>query len=150
MLVEFAGPSTQDADNVAADPGRLFNLYRQPLSDTRKAIKSVLGMVLHVEIDAAMCRAMEEVEGSLYVVLGGKLYEVTAGGTATELGDIPDSDETTIAGNNGNVCVVSDGRFFVWDGTTLTEPVTGAFAAFGSVEFLAQRTLLTEKDGRRY
>jgi hypothetical protein len=38
----------------------------------------------------------------------------------------------------------------VWDGTTLTEPVTGAFAAFGSVEFLAQRTLLTEKDGRRY
>lgn len=148
MLIEFAGQSVQDSDNVAADPGRLYNCYRQPLGDTRKAIKSVLGMTKLADVTGAMCRAMGVVQGTIYMAFGAALWSVS-GGVATYLADIPDSPQTTISGNNGKVTVVADGRYFVWDGVSLSEPATGAFADFASVDFLAQCTLLVERNGRR-
>jgi hypothetical protein len=149
MLIEFAGQSVQDSDNVAADPGRLYNCYRQPLGDTRKAIKSVLGMTKLADVTGAMCRAMGVVQGTIYMAFGAALWSVS-GGVATYLADIPDSPQTTISGNNGKVTVVADGRYFVWDGVSLSEPATGAFSDFASVDFLAQATMLVERNGRRY
>jgi hypothetical protein len=150
MLVEFAGPSNQDADNVAADPGRLFNLYRQPMGDSRKAVKSVLAMDKLSDIPGGMCRAMGVVQGTLYLVHGGALYSVGPDGGFVYCADIPDSPETTLAGNNGKVTVVANGRYFVWDGSVLTEPTPGAFDDFASVDFIGQVSMLVEKNGRRY
>lgn len=150
MQIEFAGQSVQDADNIGADPGRLFNCYRQPTSDVRKAVKSVLGMTQLSDITGGMCRAMGVIEGALYVVHGGALWLVTSDGGATYCADIPDSPETTIAGNLGRVTVVANGRYFVWDGSTLSEPTTGAFADFASVDFIGSVSMLVEKNGRRY
>jgi hypothetical protein len=150
MQIEFAGQSVQDADNVAADPGRLFNCYRQPVSDVRKAVKSVLGMDKLSDIAGGMCRAMGVVQGVLYVAHGGVLWTVDATGATTYCGDIPDSPETTIAGNNQYVTVVANGRYFVWDGSTLAEPTAGAFSDFASVDFLNQATMLVERNGRRF
>jgi hypothetical protein len=95
MQIEFAGQSVQDADNVAADPGRLFNCYRQPVSDVRKAVRSVLGMDKLSDIAGGMCRAMGVVQGVLYVVHGGALWSVGPDGTASYCADIPDSPQTT-------------------------------------------------------
>ena len=103
MQVEFVSQSVQDADNVAADAGRLFNLYRQPLADTRKAVKSVLGMTRLAEMTGAMCRAMGVVQGTVYMVFGGALWSITEDGTATYLGDIPDSNQTTISGKGDEI-----------------------------------------------
>lgn len=150
MLIEFAGQSVQDADNVAADPGRLFNLYRQPVSDVRKAVKSVLAMNWLSDLPGSMCRAMGVVQGTLYVAHGGALWSVGPDGGFVYCADIPDSPETTIAGNLGRVTVVANGRYFVWDGSTLSEPATGAFADFASVDFIGSVTMLVEKNGRRY
>jgi len=149
MYLEFAGQSVKDSDNAGADTSRLVNCYRSPLSDGRFAIKSVPGMMTWTRLDGAMFRAFGTVEGVLYAVHGRKLYSFTSGGTALELGDIPDSPDTSISGNNGKVTICANGRYFVWDGTALTEPLAGAFSDFGSVDFIGSRTVLTERNGRR-
>jgi hypothetical protein len=149
MLLEFVGQSVRDAENEGADTSRLVNCYRSPLSDGRFSIKSSPGMKTISELPGAMLRAFGTVAGVLYVVHGGRLYSVEAGGGNVDLGAIPDSPETTIAGNNGKVTICAAGRYFVWDGATLSEPTPGAFSAFGSVEFLSSRTVLTERGGRR-
>jgi len=149
MLLEFAGQSVKDSDNQAADTSRLVNCYRSPLSDGRFAIKSVPGMVFFCDLPGAMFRAFGTVEGVLYAAHGGKLYRFASGGSFFELGNIPDSPETTISGNNGRVTICANGRYFVWTGSALTEPAAGAFSNFGSVDFIGSRTVLTERRGRR-
>lgn len=57
---------------------------------------------------------------------------------------------TSISGNNGNVAVASGGRYFVWDGTSLTQPSGGAFTGAGSVAFIDQDTIITEPEGRKF
>lgn len=149
MLLEFVGQSVRDSDNEAADTGRLVNCYRSPLSDGRFAIRSVPGMVDVAVLEGAMFRAFGTINGRLYAAHGGKLFEFTGGGSASYLADIPDDVETTISGNNGDVTIVAAGRYFVWDGSALTEPTPGAFSSFGSVEVLNQQTIMTERGGRR-
>lgn len=148
MKIEFAGPSLKDSDNAWAATSRLLNLYREPIGD-RMIVKPVLGTVLFGDLSGVFCRAMATVDGLLYVVHGERLYSVASNGLATELGIIPDDPQTTISGNNGKVTVCAGGNYYLWDGTTLTEPAAGAFSEFGSVTFFAQKTVLTERGGRR-
>jgi hypothetical protein len=151
--VEFCGQSARDSDNIAANPSRLINAYREPVvagGRTGYAIKSVLGLSLLVDVPGVFVRAMAEIEGALYVVCGGILYRVTAAGAYTALGSVTDSAETSIAGNNGLVTVCAGGAYYVWDGTTLSSPTPGAFSSFGGLDYLGNYTILTEKDGRRF
>ncbi len=151
MQIEFFGPSVRDSDNKQGEAGRLYNCHRSPKSDGTFALRAVLGMTSFATLTGAIVRATGVIEGIPYVVFGGALWTFTSAGTATSLGTIPDSAETTISGNNGKVTVCANGRYFVYDPATLaiTEPTTGAFSDFGSVEFLGQRTVLTERSGRR-
>ncbi|WP_028955918.1 hypothetical protein [Sulfitobacter sp. 20_GPM-1509m] len=150
--VEFVGQSAKDSDNGQAATSRLINLYREPvkLGDrTQYTLKSVLGQAAFADLDTVFLRAMTEVDGEVYAVAGGSLYKVSALGAVTTLGTVADSEETTIAGNTGNVTVCAGGNYYVWDGTTLSQPTTGAFDSFGSAEYIGNYTVLTELNGRR-
>ena len=148
MKYEFAAPSLRDSDNPWAASSRLLNLYREPIGP-RTIVKPVLGTVLFGSMPGVFCRAMATVNGTLYVVHGERFYSVGDNGVAIDLGAIPDDPNTTISGNNGKVTICAGGNYYLWDGTTLTEPAPGAFTEFGSVTFYKQLTVLTELGGRR-
>jgi hypothetical protein len=60
-----------------------------------------------------------EMAGTPYVVAGAKLYSLAADGTPTDLGTIPGDDLVDVAGDGVNVVVVTDGKIYVWNGTTV-------------------------------
>jgi hypothetical protein len=148
--LEFVGQSLRNGAYPQGNPSRLVNWYRVP-NGNGMTLRSVLGMEAFSSLSGAYARAAARIDGRFLVVFGGGLWEVTADGAATKLADIPDSPETTIAGNNGRVTVCANGDYFVWNDTleALTSPSTGAFNNVGSVEFFGQRTVLTERNGRR-
>lgn len=152
MQVEFVGQSARIGDNWAANTSRLLNCYRVPVggSETQFSIVSVLGQEAFADLGTIWTRAFERVEDTLYAVADGKLFSVDSGGNETNLGVVAASDDATIAGNNGDVAVASGGTYYVWDGSTLTTPATGAFSSIGSVDYVGGYTVYTEKDGPRW
>lgn len=151
MQVEFCGQSARDSDNIAANPSRLINCYREPCVSagrTSYVIKPVLGLTTYATL-AGTVRALEDVERTLYAASGGVLYSISLG-VGTSLGAVSDDPETTIAGNNGNVTVTAGGNYYVWNGTTLTSPAAGAFSDFGGHDYIGNYTVLTEANGRRF
>ena len=149
--LEFVGQSSQDPDNTPANPSRLLNCYREAVNGrTAHVIKAVLGQSAtpFCSLGSVTLRALVSIEDYVYAALGGNLYRIASDGTSKLLGEIGDSVDTSISSNNSKVTVVANGRYFVWDGSTLTEPTTGAFDAFGDVAFFRQLTVLSERNGR--
>lgn len=149
MQLEFVGQSASDRDNIAANPSRLVNCYREPIASAGRAgyaVKSVLGLADFVTLGGPV-RAVGEVSRVLYAVAGGALFRVSA---AQNIGPVADGDEVAIEGNNGNVTVTVGGRYFVWNGAALSEPTAGAFSTFGGHDYIGNYTVLTEASGRRF
>lgn len=154
MKIEFVGQTAKDQDNVQANPSRLVNAYREPViavGRTKYAIKSVLGSEVAATVSGIFVRAIERVAGKVYVVHAGSASEVNlTTGSVTLLGAVDDSVNASISGNNSDVVFASGGKYYLWDGATISEPAAGAFTSIGSVTFIANRTVITEKDGRRF
>lgn len=153
MQVEFVGQSARDSDFTAANTSRLVNCYREvivPGSRARYQIKSVLGLSAFSSLPGVFVRDMTTVNGALFVVGASGLYEISVAGGYNLRGGITDDADTTMAGNNGDVCIVADGGYKLWDGSTLSTPTAGAFSSFGAVDYIGGYTILTEKDGRRF
>lgn len=152
--LEFFRQSARDADNVAGNPSRLLNLYPEPIvpgGRSQYALKSVLGLNEIIELPGLFVRAMGEVDGKFFTVGAGRLYEIDAvAGSYTDRGAIGADPNTSISGNNGVVTVVAGGKYYTWDGASLTEPTAGAFSDFGAVDYFGNYTILTELDGRRW
>ena len=151
--LEFFGQSASDSDNIAANPARLLNCYREPVAGGGRSaaiLKSVPGLAAFCETGGVFTRALGEIENQLYAVVGGRLYQINDAGAETDLGAIADDEDTTIAGNNGDVTIVANGQYYLWNGTTLTNPTAGAFSAFGSHDYIGNYTVLTEQGGRRF
>ncbi len=130
-----------------------MNVYpEQAAGDARTRInlRSVLGEVVLADIGEPLVRAAAVAVSKFWTVAAGNLYEVAADGTIMNRGAVGNSNETTISGNGVNVCIVANGDYSVWNGTTLTNPTPGAFSNFGSVAFSDYDTILTELNGRRF
>lgn len=140
--------SEQDADNRSTNTQRMINCYVEPVGN-EMVIKSVLGMDLFASVTGVFARAVAEIGDRIYLVQGGTLYGVSPDGTTLTLGSVTDSAETTISGNDGNVTIAAGGNYYVWNGSTLTQPAAGAFSDFGSVAYLGSLTVLTERNGNR-
>lgn len=152
-ILSLVGQSSRDDDNRQANSGRLLNCYREPIAGGGKAthsIKSVLGMSNFVDIGELFVRDMAYIGGVFYVMAGGNLYSVTQGGAATLLGATVSAEGARIFGDSTNVCTVSGGRYFLWDGSSMSEPTLAAFTAVGSGVFLGNYVILTEDGGRRF
>jgi hypothetical protein len=153
MRFEFGGQSASDPDNTYANTARLLNCYREFTGDGEVVVKSAPGVEAFSQPVGVFSRATARVDGMIYTAHGGTLYSVSSDGAAEPLGAVPNDATTSISGNNGNVTVVAGGRYFVWDGATLSEPNKdedqAAFNAFADVTFFGQLTVLIEKDGDR-
>lgn len=155
--LEFVTKSARDSDFIAATTERLVNIYPEPLPEGAQArfqLKSVLGSQGFTELSGAFVRSLAQIPASdlserLFGLCGGRLVQVDAAGAQMDRGAVDDDAASTISGNNGDVTITANGRYYLWDGSTLTEPTAGAFSSFGSVEFVGGYTMLTEKGGRR-
>lgn len=148
--IEFFGMSSRDADNIAANPARLVNLYREPIVGAGGAVlKSVLADQSFAPMAIAFGQAVASVSGALYVIADGVAYSVSDGGATAALGTLGGSN-ATIAGNNGDVTFVCGGVYGVWDGAAWSIPATGAFSGFGAHDYIGNYTVLTEANGARF
>ncbi len=149
MQVEWIGRSRQDGDNSQSDPSRLLNLYRERSGD-KFILKRVLGAEFFVDMGEAPLRAASFEGGKIFAVSGASLISLDANGAVLEAGEVLPEGTASVSGNNGSVAAAVGAEYYVWDGSTMTNPDTGAFDSVGSVEFWGQRTILTEFEGRRF
>lgn len=149
MLVEFFPAGGRDSDNVQASPARLLNFYRENLNGVQ-VLKSVPGTYPMAALTGVFMRAMMPLNDLLYVVHGGQLWTMDGGGTATALGTVADDAATSISRNNGKILVASGGqlRSFTGNASVAVEPGQIGANNVGSVTFWAQRTVITERNGR--
>lgn len=150
--VEFVGQSAQTQTAPGAGTSRLLNLYREPVTEgdlTRYILRPVPGQTVLATPESQFQRVISWVNGEVYTVSGGNLNLIEDDGTLNVLAPVIDDENTSISGNLGNVGVVAGGRYYVWDGSTVTEIAGAAFDDFGSIETVGQRMLLTERGGRR-
>jgi hypothetical protein len=151
VRLEFVGSSARDASSVGSNPSRLVNLWADKVEaggKTRRLLRSTAGMVAFAFTDSIFVRAMMEMDGSIILVANDGLYRAF-GGVANRLGTVEPGENVAISRNLGTVTLTTGGRYYTWDGA-LTEPTPGAFSMFGSVGFMAGRTLLTEAGGNKW
>ena len=152
-LTEIFSPLGNDDDNISANPARLVNFYRErvtPGGRTRYTLKSVLGQELETDIGSASIRAMGRGNAKSWVVGNGTLYEMDSAGALTSRGSVADDADTTIDGNYTDVTVVSGGNYYLWNGTTISQPTTKTFSTVGSHCYVGGYTVITEEDGKRF
>lgn len=151
--VTFVSQSSRADDAVAFSPERLINLYPETAPEAAKGallLRSELGQVAFAELGIGALRAMSTVNGVIYAVGSGKLFSVSSGGTVSMLAVLEDDPVTTIDGNGTDVVITANGNYYVWDGAAISQPGGGAFDNEGTVSFIDQRTIITEKDGARF
>lgn len=149
MQLEFVGQSVSDSDNRQADPSRLLNCYRERIGQM-PVLKGVLGLSPHSQVMGVFVRALETINEKLYALAGGRIYEIDEVGSVTDIGPADDGPRGTISSNNGDVTLCTGGKYYHWDGATLTQPAAGAFSNFGSVDYIGGYTMLTEQDGIKF
>lgn len=153
MLIEFAGESVQDSSNIAVNPARLINCYRELVigqGKTQHVLQSVMGQDGIDGIGANPVRAMGRGNGVNWLAGAGRLYEMSDTGALTDRAAIADDANTTIGGNYSDVTVVAGGNYYVWDGTTISEPANLTFSEVGSHTYVGGYTVLSERNGKRF
>lgn len=158
--LEFVSRTSRDPANPQATAERLVNLYPEPMPQGARAafaLKPVPGTEAFASLTGVFTRGIINApaysDGSpsdrLALVNDGKLQELDSAGVLSTLGLVPDDAATGISTNNGKITVTASGRYFVWTGAALSEVVSAPFTSFGGVEFIGNRTVLTERGGRR-
>lgn len=87
----------------------------------------------------------------LYSVLGTSLYSVSSAGVKTELGsggEILGTDPCILDGIGDNVVVVTEGKVFVWDGSTVDEVTDPDLETPNGVAHLNNQVIYDGDDGR--
>jgi hypothetical protein len=84
----------------------------------------------------------------LYAVSKGRLLRVNRDATTADLAAVSDDPNTAMAGHRSSVTITADGNYYVWDGSSISQPGSGRFSSEGSVCFLNQFTIISELDGR--
>ena len=93
MKYELVGQSSQDSDNIAANPSRLLNMYRERVmlgGRTGYALRNVLGQDAKDDIGSNPIRAMGRANSKNWLVGNSALYEVASDGSVTSLGAVAD------------------------------------------------------------
>lgn len=147
----LAAKSTADRANLTPSSERLVNCYAYPAPEGAKAplvIRAVPGLRDWCTVSPPFLRELTRVENSLYALANGGLYRISETGAASFLVAIPDDPNATMCGHRDKITITANGVYFVWDGT-LSAPSGNAFSEFGSVIFLDQFTLFSERGGRR-
>lgn len=147
----LATESAANRKNTSLTQERLINVFPVPApsgSPSSMSFRSVPGLRLFSTVPTPFLRAMEHVQGDLYVISSGYLTKINSGGVTQQIGEVVDSPQADIRGHRDNVTFVSGADYGVYDGTAIEYPGSGRLGSEGSLAFLNQYTFITEKDGR--
>ncbi len=152
--VNFATESALAGDNPGVTAQRLVNCYASPTSVGARSpfvLRSVLGYSGLAFSKLGNYDLVAALGGPdyLYTVASGRLSEVSSTGSVALLGSVGVDDETVMARTEGGVAIAAAGNYYLWDGSTVTQPLGGAFTNEGSVAFMDQYTVISEEGGRR-
>lgn len=113
-------------------------------------LRAVPGMDELTSLSGVFMRDMVVFDEKIYAACGGSLFSITGDGVPANLGAIPDDAKTTMAENNGTLCIVSGGEYRTCDGSTVSVAIpTGAVTDAGSTAYLGGYTLVFERGGRK-
>ncbi len=149
-MPEF-GPSAQNSDNSGAASARLINCYRQPVVGGGRSgalLRSVLGTEDFASIGRVFFGAAYEFRGDVYATYDEELVKIDTTGSVEELGSVSIGD-TSISSNNSYLTIASGGTYFTYQGAVEARSVQSLSAA-GSVSYLDQYTLVSERGGRKW
>ena len=140
-----SGTYTSWSGNVDAE--RAINFYPEivesPQGKNKVAYYGTPGLTTFMTLGTSPVRALWAGEDRLFAVAGSKLYEVFAGGTATNLGDVGDDAAHTPASiwpNGHEIMIVSAGNVFIHNGVSLITP--GMRTADGKVDNFGNQIIL--------
>lgn len=151
MRLVLASKSAADSHDRGLMTERLINVYPVPASAGAMAqfeLRAVPGMVAHCALPGPFLRGMKAVGGVLYVVTKGEVHRVRKNGTTSLIASIPDDPDTAISSNRDAITITADGDYLLIREGEVTQPGPGRINAEGSVTFLDQFTLLSERGGR--
>lgn len=151
MKLILADKSAADPENLSPTAERLINVYPKPAPEGSQGmliLGSVPGTRDLATVPGPFLRAMKAVEGVLYAISAGALYRVGGGGTVSRLAAVTDDPDTAMSGHRSAVAISSGGNYSLWQSGALTQPGAGRLTNVGSVAFLDQFTILSERDGR--
>ena len=153
-LIEFLGQSVQDQDNVAVNTSRLINCYREMVVGAGKSqyvIQSVLGQDLLGNVGSSPVRALGQGNGQNWAIGDGDLYSLAMDGTPTDTSqNVADDANTVIAGNYSDVTITAGDNYYIYDGTTVSEPSDKTFTDVASHFYFGGYTVLLERNGKRF
>ena len=134
---------------------RLLNCYAEKLPEDAKS--SVLltrtpGVTAWTTVGNGPIHGMFATMGSLFVVSGTKLYQVSSTGTATLLGDVGTVGNLDMDSNGSVLVVVNEPNAYTWDGTAFAQITDADFTSRGAgdVEFIDNWLLFREPDSGRF
>lgn len=142
----------RDASATGAHTARLVNLYSEGVGaggTTDAVLRSCFGMDALADLDGVFVRAMAAYDGAVYVLMSGSLWRVEGGG-ATRLATVATGSRGSLSWNLGKLSLCINEQYYVWDGTTLTTPATGAVSGVVWVEYLAGRTIIGEAGSDKF
>lgn len=155
--VEFVGQSAQNQENVQANTSRLVNWYREPAgaeARTSYTLQCVPATQAWKSLGALFVRDMRTIGRNLYLLNGGNLKQIAPSGAVTTLGSISSAAGGHLFGESAEVSLVSGGNYYVWDGSTLTQPevtpLDPTTGNIGSGAYLNGYTILTERNSRTF
>lgn len=153
-MITFAGPNGRDSTSPQSQTARLVNLWREPVAAggrTQHLLRAAYGMEFEASSGGTFVRDMFAFDDAVISLASGILTKTSKDGTFT-FGTVASGLTGQISRNGNKVTVTSGGHFYVWDAASLvlSEVTSAPFTAFGSVAYLAGRTLLSEEGGARW
>lgn len=151
MRLTLFAKSTWDRDNLAPTAERLINLYAYPAPEGALAplvARAVPQTTEWVTLPGPFLRAVARVEERLYALCAGALYRIEENGSFALLAPIPDDTRSAMVGHRDAVTITADGKYYLWEDDDLSQPGSGRLEDIGSVAFLDQFTVLSERGGR--
>lgn len=151
MRLVFAAASTADAGNLSPTTERLINFYPASAPDGAKGsliLRNVPGLTGSAQVPGPFLRRLVASSEQLYAVCAGGLYSVGAGGNVVRLANVPDDENTTVAGYRTALSIAAGGAYLRYSGGNIVQPAGGRIVNVGSVAFLDQYIVIGERDGR--
>jgi hypothetical protein len=149
MQATIFGPSGYNPSLPQVNPARLLNVFREPVVEggqTRYLLRAMSGLTVSIDTPETDVKDLMESSDQLYALIGNGFYRVS--GTLAKLGNVA-GGFGCLSKNVTKVTMTSGGSYYVWNGSNFNS-YTGAFSAFGSVTYLAGRTVLSELSGNRF
>lgn len=149
--VRFGAQSALHDSEPLSTPERLVNMFPEQtvVPDQPVILRSCPGRTKIITGESLPVRVMLDAGSVIYYVANGQLWSFD-GSSATSLGGLEDDTTTTIAWNGTEVAVVAAGKYYLHDGTSMTQIAGTAFTSFGSVDFMDGYFLFTELNGQRH